>query len=282
MNRELTENDIKYPVLSMLFDGPSELAARAEALRDSIIHDLDDGSHPRFRQLEIISELLRPSHIDSGRLYQHALQQVALGDLRELIKSSEDIDSRTRLITTIEQVQKLANQLSFTINLSLEHTDGKLFWTETASINSTITLDTPSQQLEEPEPGLSEHDMITHLSARGYKITETTINDIEFSGGTLSINNSLVLEIKSTGIDSRFLRLFFRGSKKLVKKQYQLGDIVESLKDKEDNPSFSNRQLSKRYSGARARINRKVKAETGIDELICYKDKTYFVNRDLL
>lgn len=73
------------------------------------------------------------------------------------------------------------------------------------------------------------------------------------TSGTLSINNGLVLEIKSTGIDSRFLRLgFFRGSKKLVKKQYQLGDIVESLKDKEDNPRFSNRQLSKRYSDARA------------------------------
>ena len=282
MKKELTENDINYPVLSMLFDGPNELAARAEALRDSIIYDLDDGSHPRLRQLEIISALLQPNLVDNDKPYQDALRHVALADLRELIKSSKTTDSRTKLITTIEQVQKIASQLSFTINLSLEHTDGQLSWTETTSLNSTITLNTPSQQPEELEPGLSEHDMITQLSARGYKIMNTVIQRIEYKGGTLSINDRLVLEIKSTGVDSRFLGLFFRGSKRLVRKQYQLGDIIELLKDKEDNPGFSNRQFSQRYSGARMRINREVKAETGIDELICYKNKTFFINRDLL
>lgn len=282
MKKELTENDIKYPVLSMLLDGPNELAARAEALRDSIIHDLDDDSHPRLRQLEIISTLLQPSHVDNDKPYQNALQQVTLADLRELIESSENTDSRTKIITTIEQVQKLANQLSFTINLSLEHTDGKLSWTETTSLNSTITLDTPSQQLKELEPGLSEHDMIARLAAKNYKITKTTINQIDYSGGTLSINDNLALEIKPTGVDSRFLGLFFRGTKKLKKRQYQLGDIIESLKDKEDRPSTSTRQLYKRYSDARTRINRKVKAETGINELICYKNKTFYINRNLL
>ena len=282
MKKELTENDIKYPVLSMLYDGPNELAARAEALRDSIIHDLDDSSHPRLKQLETIAELLRPRYAENSRLYQHALQQSALADLRELIESSENTDSRTKLITTIEQVQKLANQLSFTINLSLEHTDGQLSWTETTSLNSTITLDTPNQRLEELESGLSEHDMIAQLAARNYKIMKTTINQIDYSGGTLSINDSLVLEIKPTGVDSRFLGLFFRGTKKLKKRQYQLGDIIESLKDKEDRPNTSTRQLYKRYSDARTRINRKVKAETGINELICYKNKTFFINQDLL
>lgn len=282
MKKELTENDIKYPVLSMLFDGPNELAARAEALRDSIIYDLDDDSHPRLRQLEIISALLQPDLVNNDKPYQDALQHVALADLRELIKSSKTTDSRTKLITTIEQVQKIASQLSFTINLSLEHTDGQLSWTETTSLNSTITLNTPSQQPEELEPGLSENDMIAQLAAKGYKIIDTAIKQIEYKGGTLSINDRLVLEIKSTGVDSRFLGLFFRGSKRLVRKQYQLGDIIELLKDKEDNPGFSNRQFSQRYSGARMRINREVKAETGIDELICYKNKTFFINRDLL
>ncbi len=278
MKKELSENDIKYPILSMLFDGPEELAARAEALRDSIIWDLEDDSHPRIRQLEIISELLRPNFIDNNTPYQHALHQVALADLSKLINSSEQIDDRTKLFTTIEQAQKLANQLSFTIDVSLEHTEGSLSWTEETSLDSTSMLDTSNQT----DDGLLDHEMLARLAAKGHRLIDTKIRNIHYRGGTLSINGKLVLNIKPSGVDSRFLGLFFRGPETLKKRDYQLGDIVTLLKDRENKPNIETRQLYKRYSDARIRINRKVKAETGIDELIHYRDMTYSINQDLL
>lgn len=280
--KEPADNDSTYPILSVLLDGPEELAVRAEALRNSIIHDMTDSSHPKLRQLEVISDLLRTNYIDSGRPYQHALQQVGLSDLRQLLEASEQEDDRTQLITAIEQIQWVANQISFTVDLSQEHTDGSVSWTEAASLKSTITLDAPVQQTEEIEPNLSDYEMISRLDAMGYRVINTAIDQVYYAGGTLSINGRLVLEIKPTGVDGRFLGLFFRGPKNLKKRNYQLGDVVELLKDKEDNPSLNTRQLQKRYSDARIRINRKVKAEAGISELIRYKDRTFFVNQDLL
>lgn len=86
MKKELSKNDIKYPILSILFDGPEELVARAEALQNSIAHDIIDSSQPRLRQLEIISELLRTHNTNNYIHYQQALHRVSLANLRQLLE----------------------------------------------------------------------------------------------------------------------------------------------------------------------------------------------------
>lgn len=280
MKKELTENDIKYPVLSMLFDGPNELAARAEALRDSIIHDLDDDSRPRLRQLEILSALLQPSLVSRDKLYQNALQQVSLADLQELFKNSKSTDSHTKLITTIEQVQKIAGQLSFTINLSLEHTDGNLSWKEAAHLDTKVDVDT-TEQLSNPTTNLSFEEIEAWLESQGQKIIDTYVSYVHFDKVTLSINNRPVLKYKSSSVDGRFLALFFKGPEKLKKRGFQLGDIIDLLRESDNYTKIDRRAMQKRYSDARKRINLKISAKTGIDEFICYKDSTFYINQNI-
>mgnify|MGYP000923463155 CR=1 FL=1 len=163
--------------------------------------------------------------------------------------------------------------------MSLENTNGQLSLTGTASLDAIVGL---TDQQAELGPNSSVNDVISWLAERVYKTVDANVNHIRFDKISLSINKKLILEYRSVGVDSRFLGTFFHGTARLKKGQIQVGDIADLLKDKEDNPSITSDQLRRRYCNARMRINRAIKAESGIDEFICYKNKNFYVNPNLL
>lgn len=285
----LTRSDIKYPILSMLFDSPEELAARADALRGLLIDDLDDDSHPRLQQLEIISEMLKPDFDKAGKRYQHTLQQVKLSELHSLLKSSDKPNDTTNLIARVKQIQKLGNELSFDLSLTSTHIDDSLSWSKTTEANLRIKLDKLDYSQEKILSKLDRKPTLDNvlpiLEEFGLEAVSVVVKKAILQRNILNINDSENIEFEYPSYQASLISLFFTKKGRLANKFLQFGDIFDKLE--QHNPqletSGGRRQLKQRYYEARRNINTKVKAETHMKaDFILYKNGEFSINQDLL
>lgn len=207
------DNEASYPILSILLENQEELVARADALRDSLIDDISDNSKPRLRQLEIISELLKPSFSKTNRRYQYALQQIKITELRELLTSTENLDNTQNVITLVKKVQKIGDEISFDINVKPETTDDKLLWSEMTEAKIQIKLnDIEDKQREilsklDRKPSLD--DALSALENSGLKAVPIMIVKAELQKNILRINDTKSIEFESPSLQARLMGLFF-------------------------------------------------------------------------
>lgn len=207
------DNEASYPILSILLENQEELVARADALRDSLIDDISDNSKPRLRQLEIISELLKPSFSKTNRRYQYALQQIKITELRELLTSTENLDNTQNVITLVKKVQKIGDEISFDINVKPETTDDKLLWSEMTEAKIQIKLnDIEDKQREilsklDRKPSLD--DALSALENSGLKAVPIMIVKAELQKNILRINDTKSIEFESPSLQARLMGIFF-------------------------------------------------------------------------
>jgi hypothetical protein len=283
------DNEASYPILSILLENQEELVARADALRDSLIDDISDNSKPRLRQLEIISELLKPSFSKTNRRYQYALRQIKITELRELLTSTENLDNTQNVITLVKKVQKIGDEISFDINVKPETTDDKLLWSEMTEAKIQIKLnDIEDKQREilsklDRKPSLD--DALSALENSGLKAVPIMIVKAELQKNILRINDTKSIEFGSPSLQARLMGLFFTRQGSLNYKSFQFGDVFDKLE--QHNPLVETldgkQQLKKRYYEARRNINAKIKTETHIKtDFILYKNKAFSINKDIL
>lgn len=283
------DNEASYPILSILLENQEELVARADALRDSLIDGISDNSKPRLRQLEIISELLKPSFSKTNRRYQYALQQIKITELRELLTSTENLDNTQNVITLVKKVQKIGDEISFDINVKPETTDDKLLWSEMTEAKIQIKLnDIEDKQREilsklDRKPSLD--DALSALENSGLKAVPIMIVKAELQKNILRINDTKSIEFESPSLQARLMGLFFTRQGSLNYKSFQFGDVFDKLE--QHNPLVETldgkQQLKKRYYEARRNINAKIKTETHIKtDFILYKNKAFSINKDIL
>ncbi len=274
-----------YVILSNLLKSSDELLASADHAKQTIVNNPEGNIEPRLREIETITELLRPLYEQSGHNYQYAVQQVRLSELRSLIEANSILGDHSSFTYTPNHIQKLANEISFSSIVTSKYETEQLSWRQDVEINTCLGL------IREQQSGLSElkhimsfDDMISALTNAGHTVIRTSIDNIRLKDSTLTINGEHTLKFKGTSIEGRFIGLFFNGIETLKKRGFQLGDIIERL-DSEDFPNPNKdqvRSLQKRYSQVKETINMKIKAKAGIDEFICYEDKEFFVNPRLL